>query len=87
MAARLAEHYRGGSDAEDARGKPDALRTLIAGWQPITYQPSGAKQKRRVGYFGPAVVPDPRAWLETKLGRPRVYLAEGREFGAERKVL
>ncbi|CAA9360622.1 MAG: hypothetical protein AVDCRST_MAG90-2993 [uncultured Microvirga sp.] len=33
------------------------------------YQRPGARQKWRNGAFDPAVVPDPRAWLEARLGR------------------
>ena len=32
------------------------------------YQRPGARQKWRTGDFDPAVVPDPRAWLESRLG-------------------
>jgi hypothetical protein len=32
------------------------------------YQPAGPKQKRRTATFDSAVLPDPRAWLESRLG-------------------
>jgi hypothetical protein len=34
----------------------------------VRYQHPGARQKWRLAWVDPAVVPDPRAWLETRLG-------------------
>jgi hypothetical protein len=34
----------------------------------VTYQPCGPKMNRRAAAFDPAVLPDPRAWLESRLG-------------------
>ena len=45
-----------------------AFKEMIAGWRVVTYQFAGAGMKPRLGYFNLAVVPNPRAWLETKLG-------------------
>jgi hypothetical protein len=36
--------------------------------RPLRYQPRGPKQKRRTAVYDPAVLPDPRAWLEDRLG-------------------
>jgi hypothetical protein len=34
----------------------------------LRYQPAGVKQRWRTAWVDPAVVPDPRLWLETRLG-------------------
>jgi len=34
----------------------------------VTYRPSGAGQKDREARFDPALIPDPRAWLEARVG-------------------
>jgi hypothetical protein len=34
----------------------------------VQYQPRGAKQKRRPASFDPRILPNPRAWLEKRLG-------------------
>ena len=34
----------------------------------VEYQPEGSGQKKRQAYFDPTVVPDPRTWLEERLG-------------------
>jgi hypothetical protein len=36
--------------------------------RPLRYQPCGAKLNRRTAVYDPAVLPDPRAWLEDRLG-------------------
>jgi len=52
-----------------------ATRTLrqaipkLPGFDPVEYQLAGPKMKQRVGYFDLAIIPDPRAWLEARLGR------------------
>jgi putative DNA primase/helicase len=40
----------------------------LPGFVEVTYQLRGPKKKLRVGYFDLAVIPDPRAWLEARLG-------------------
>jgi bifunctional DNA primase/polymerase-like protein/primase-like protein len=51
-----------------------AYRTVSAGvprlpgFVEVKYQLRGAKMKPRIGYFDPAVISDPRAWLQAKLG-------------------
>jgi putative DNA primase/helicase len=51
-----------------------ATRTLtsgvptLPGFVEVRYQLAGAKMNRRRGYFDPAVIPDPSAWLEAWLG-------------------
>jgi hypothetical protein len=37
---------------------------------------------RRVSYLDPAVIPDPRAWLEERLGSLKVFSEGGPEFDA-----
>ena len=52
-----------------------ALRIVKAGipdlprFTALTYQPAGARVKPRTGYFDLDRVADPRAWLESRLGR------------------
>ena len=57
------------------------MEKLIAGWRPVTYQLEGPKMNQRVGYFDPAVIPDPRAWLEARLGRLKVFADGGPTLG------
>jgi hypothetical protein len=51
-----------------------ATRTLkqgvpsLPGFVPVHYQLVGAKMKRRLGYFDPALISDPRTWLREQLG-------------------
>ena len=40
----------------------------LARFEAAEYQLAGAKMKRRLGYFDPAVIPDARAWLGVRLG-------------------
>ncbi|KFG66740.1 DNA-primase RepB domain-containing protein [Microvirga sp. BSC39] len=40
---------------------------IPAAWGIVEYRPTGRGQQTRKAYFNPAVVPDPRAWLETRL--------------------
>jgi hypothetical protein len=44
----------------------------LPGFSPIIYQPTGAKKKRRTGHFDLSVIPDPEAWLESRLGPLRI---------------
>jgi putative DNA primase/helicase len=52
-----------------------ATRTLAAGvpnlpgFVQVEYQLAGPKMNKRVGYFDRSIVPDPRAWLEARLGQ------------------
>jgi hypothetical protein len=52
-----------------------ATRTLqqptptLPGFEQVEYQLVGPKMKKRIGYFDRAFIPDPRAWLEARLGR------------------
>ena len=52
-----------------------AYRTLQAempklpNFEQLEYQPEGPKMKKRVGYFDLTLIPDPREWLKTRLGR------------------
>jgi putative DNA primase/helicase len=41
--------------------------TQIA-WAELQYRPAGRGQQNRRAWFSPALVPDPRAWLEQRLG-------------------
>jgi putative DNA primase/helicase len=41
---------------------------LCQGVRSVTYQPDGPKKKRRIAWFNPELAPDPRAWLEDRLG-------------------
>jgi hypothetical protein len=51
-----------------------AYRTVQQGipaiphFEPVIYQLAGAKMKRRLAYFDRNMIPDPRAWLEARLG-------------------
>ena len=52
-----------------------AYRTLKAdppklpNFEQVEYQLASPNMKKRVGYFDLSLIPDPRAWLETRLGR------------------
>jgi putative DNA primase/helicase len=52
-----------------------ARRTLqqpvprLPGFERVEYQLAGPKMNKRIGYFDLTLIPDPRAWLETQLGR------------------
>jgi putative DNA primase/helicase len=52
-----------------------ATRTLKAGmptlpgFQSVEYQLAKPGMNKRIGYFDPTLIPDPRAWLEAQLGR------------------
>jgi hypothetical protein len=46
-----------------AMGIPD-----LPGFQRFAYQLNGPKLKSRVAYFDPGIIPDPRRWLELRLG-------------------
>ena len=54
----------------------------IEGWSRVRYQRAGAKQRWKEARFDPAVVPDPRGWLEARLA-PLV----GFEASAERRPI
>jgi hypothetical protein len=66
---------------EELRKERTAVEKLIAGWRPITYQLPGPKMNQRYGYFDPAVIPDPRAWLEARLGQLKVFADGGPKYG------
>ena len=52
-----------------------AYRTIKTGvpklpnFKQVEYQLAGRNMKQRIGYFDLTLTPDPRAWLETRLGR------------------
>jgi hypothetical protein len=52
-----------------------AYRTLqqgvpeLPGFLPVNYQPAGPGMKQRLAYFDHAIIPNPIAWLEERLGR------------------
>jgi Bifunctional DNA primase/polymerase, N-terminal/Primase C terminal 2 (PriCT-2) len=52
-----------------------AYRTIKArapklpNFKQIEYQLAGPKMNKRIGYFDLTLIPDPRAWLETRLGQ------------------
>ena len=41
----------------------------LAGFEKVEYQLAGPKMNKRIGYFDLTLIPDPHAWLETRLGR------------------
>jgi hypothetical protein len=61
----------------EQRSEPLANHSLFArllkGWRAITYQLVGPKMNRRVAYFDPARITDPRAWLEKHLELLQLY--------------
>jgi hypothetical protein len=69
---KAAERWR--ADHPEAHKPPNPYKDkdYIGFWGAVSvvrYQHPGARQKWRTAYFDRAVVPDPRAWLETRLGR------------------
>jgi hypothetical protein len=67
--------------AADRTLKQTDFKQLLIGWQPVTYQVAGPKVKERVGYFDLAMIPDPRAWLEAKLGSLSSFIGDGPDLG------
>jgi putative DNA primase/helicase len=41
----------------------------LPGFEQVEYQLAGPKMNKRIGYFDLTIIPDPRAWLEARLGR------------------
>jgi putative DNA primase/helicase len=66
---------------EELRKERKVVEKLIEGWQTVTYQLEGPKMNQRVGYFDPAMIPDPRAWLEARLGQLKVFADGGPTLG------
>jgi hypothetical protein len=56
----------------DQMKKEPVFDKLTADWRVITYQLVGPKVKLRVGYFDHDRIPDPKAWLEQRLGSFKV---------------
>jgi hypothetical protein len=75
-ATRVLTHRR----KKQLRKDPAAFERLIAGWHPVTYQLEGPKMNLRVGYFDHTIIPNPRVWLEARLGRLKVF-TDGPKFG------
>jgi hypothetical protein len=64
----------------DQMRKEPLVGKLIADWRIITYQLIGPKMNSRVGYFDHGI-PDPKVWLEQRLGPLKIYREGGPEFG------
>ncbi|MFZ2076655.1 MAG: hypothetical protein WAV38_08405 [Xanthobacteraceae bacterium] len=62
----------------DEMKKEPVFGKIIADWRVITYQLTGPKMKSRIGYFN---IPDPKAWLEQRLGVLKVYREGGPKSG------
>ena len=62
------------------RGQSPVQDTLYRKMTPCSarYQRTGPKQRWRACRFNPDVIPDPRAWLEARLGELRVFEIVGR---------
>jgi len=65
-AARKAKQRRGTNAFNESSLK--AFVPLL-----VSYQPAGAGQKVRRAWFAPAVIGDPRTWLEDRLGPLATY--------------
>jgi hypothetical protein len=58
-----------GAEAGTSRQSPVEYYTgLCRDVRPLRYQLRGPKQNRRAAVYDPAVLPDPRTWLEKRLG-------------------
>ena len=68
MAARHWVHRRAGDGHTVPNPYKNSLYIEIRNGVEFRYQRAGARQKWRTGIYDPAVVPDLRAWLETRLG-------------------
>jgi hypothetical protein len=53
--------------------KRDSLKTIATHWNAVMYQPAGARQRPRKGYWHPGLLPDPRPFLEDALGPLAVF--------------
>ena len=58
-----------------------ALRRLLVSWQAVTYQLDGPKMKQRIGYFDRALIPNPQAWLVSRLSPLADFMEGGPELG------
>ena len=45
------------------------VRPQLPGFEQVEYQLVGPKMNKRIGYFNLDLIPDPRAWLEARIGR------------------
>ena len=83
MAKGLAQRHGSQADAGGAAQKSTlaVLQRLLGGWQAVTYQLDGPKMKQRIGYFDRALIPDPHAWLTSRLGPLAAFMEGGPELG------
>jgi hypothetical protein len=54
---------------------------LLKDWRAVTYQLVGPKMKRRVAYFDPTRITDPKAWLEEYLEPLKLFEDGGPDWG------
>jgi putative DNA primase/helicase len=65
------------SDASPLRGASDAspLENIIKDQRQLMYRLTGQGMQFRYGFFDPKMIPDPKAWLERRLGKtPQITL-------------
>lgn len=69
-AARIWLHRHTGAEPNTVTEpyKTNIYKGFCNGVPCFRYQRAGAKQKWRTGAYDPAVIPDPREWLESRLG-------------------
>jgi hypothetical protein len=61
------------NDPQDRASDAGSIKTMsIKHARRMLYQTAGKGMQKRHGFFDPAVIPDPRAWLEERLG-PLAY--------------
>lgn len=46
---------------------------MLPGFTKVTYRLVGAKMKSRTAWVDLSLIPDPRAWLEARLGNLSLY--------------
>ena len=52
-----------------ARGTLEQGIPKLPGFERVEYQLVGPKMNKRIGFFDTQIIPNPRAWLSTRLGR------------------
>ena len=54
---------------QPSRGKNAYIESSLKAFFPVLYQPTGPGAKTRTAHYHPARTPDPKSWLEQRLGR------------------
>jgi putative DNA primase/helicase len=61
--------YKESGIPPEGRSGHSSIKGITKDFVPIWYQLPGERMRPRHGFFDPAIVPEPRAWLEERLGQ------------------